>query len=86
MKFCLVKTFDWSLEEFKAEAAEFEEEMNKYLAEQEIAKVNDDKAAALFVVTDMAAFKEIFDTPKAVDFILNTILQLLYTSSKNFLN
>jgi hypothetical protein len=33
MKFCLVKTFDWSLEEFKAGAAEFEEEMNKYLAE-----------------------------------------------------
>ena len=41
--------------------------MNGCLAEWEIVKVDDHKSVALFEVTDMEAFKEIFTKPKAAD-------------------
>ena len=86
MNFCVVTTFDCLLAEFKAGVAEFENEMNKCLAEWEIGKVDDNKSEASFEVTDMETFKEIFATPKAAN--LHTKHNLVYTfyNLKSFLN
>ena len=57
--------------------------MKKYLAEWEIAKVDDHKAVALFEVTDMEAFKEIFTTPKSADFhTKHNLVDTFYTLEK----
>ena len=64
MDLCVVSEYNCTFDEFEAVVKEKEEEINTFLSDFELIKVNDHKSIMLFNCTDMEAMQAFMTTPE----------------------
>ena len=86
MNLCVVSTFSCTIDDFRAMAADFEEEMRPCVSDWEIAVINDHKICTMLNVTDMEAFQAIMTGPKMTEWdAANNCVDVIYSLKKGCL-
>jgi quinol monooxygenase YgiN len=64
MKLCVVSEYNCTFDKFEAVVGEKREEINTFISDFELVKVNDHKSIMLFNYTDMEAMQAFMTTPE----------------------
>ena len=84
MNLCVVSTFDFTVDDFRAMVAEFEEEaLRTCISEYEIAVINDHKTCMMMNVFDMEALQTMMSSPKMTEWdAANNCVDTIYFLNK----